>query len=243
MKKEEKSLELSLIDTIESSEATEIIKHSGEIAIDSLLEDGLFKDIPIIGSLIALGKTAIRVSDYLFIKKVFRFIQSLENISEYEKCEEWKRIQEDKKYANHIGETIILILDRLDSLDKPALVAKVCSSYLKGEINYSTFQSLSSAIEKTSIADLNSLFFYLSKDGPKAFYSNNTTVPEELCERLYISGLGGIKFDRETLEKQLGNSTSNLLARFKKVLVFDINPLAHTIAKIVNGENYYDWRQ
>ena len=245
MKKEEKSLGLSLIDTIQSSEATELIKDAGEIAIDSYLEDGLLKGIPIIGSIIALAKTAIRVSDYIFIKKVIRFMQNLESVSEYEKCEEWKKIQDDKKYAKHLGETIMLLLDKFDNLDKPAIFAKVFSSFLKREIDNSIFLRLSSAIEKTSIVDLNQLFLYLSNDCPKP-RGWREYIPEDLCNRLYISGLGEILFKEDELNKQFKdvfeNSIRGYVPGLYKVFDFDINPLAYTLAKIVNGDNYSDGR-
>lgn len=60
----------SLKDTILKSELPALMNELGEIGIDSLLADGVLKDIPVLGSVLAIGKTYGNVRDYLFTKKI-----------------------------------------------------------------------------------------------------------------------------------------------------------------------------
>lgn len=48
----EKELHDSLIDSIGSSQVTELAQDFAEVTLDSILDDGLIKDIPIVGTIV-----------------------------------------------------------------------------------------------------------------------------------------------------------------------------------------------
>ena len=57
-----------LIHTLSKKEAIDAVIGIGEVGLDSFLESGLAKDIPIIGTLVKLSEFGLNISDYMFIK-------------------------------------------------------------------------------------------------------------------------------------------------------------------------------
>lgn len=84
---ESKNLGLSLIDSVGNPLVDEIGLDLSEVLLDGLLKDGVLKEIPIVGTILGMSKAAIRLKDYLFIKKVLKFLAELSSVSFEEKEE------------------------------------------------------------------------------------------------------------------------------------------------------------
>lgn len=147
----------SLKETILKSELPELINDLGEIGIDSLLTDGVLKDIPVLGSVLAIGKTYGNVRDYLFTKKLIKFLQELTSLSSEERISLIEKLETDSGYASNIGEKVIGILSRLDDDSKPSIIAKAFKLYAAGHLSYIQLQRINNAIERLLICDLGNL--------------------------------------------------------------------------------------
>lgn len=75
-------LSKSLLNTLSESDLTKIGMDITEISIDSILENGVLKDFPIVGSLIGIWKTGIAINDYLFLNKMILFLKESSVLSE-----------------------------------------------------------------------------------------------------------------------------------------------------------------
>ncbi|MDZ7740301.1 MAG: hypothetical protein U5Q03_00655 [Bacteroidota bacterium] len=73
-------IESSLTETIRTSDLQKVSVDLAEILVDSMINDGVFKDIPILGSIVGLGKTASTIKDTLFLKKIIHFLTELKGI-------------------------------------------------------------------------------------------------------------------------------------------------------------------
>lgn len=142
-------IEKSMIETLKSDFAN-ISKEFMEVGIDSMLQDGILKDIPIIGTLGSVFKVGISIRDRYFIRKIIEFLCSLEDTSLDERREFLVKHSNEQR----LGEKLIFILDRLDDIEKPKLIANLFKKYMYNEIDYVTFQRLSLIIEKCFIEDL-----------------------------------------------------------------------------------------
>lgn len=160
--KSSKDLGSSLIETLGSSELPEIVQDIAEAALDSVLIDGIAKDIPIVGMIVRLGKAAFTIRDYFLIRKVLVFLQGMSETTHEQRQAFVSEIEADPKYQQRVGETIIMLLDRLDHIDKSRLIARVFSACVKGEIDYDEFLRISTAVERAFIGDLNDLLHYFS---------------------------------------------------------------------------------
>lgn len=145
----------SLTKTLKESDLKDVGVDLAEDLIDSTIQDGVLKDIPILGSLVGLGKTAARVKDVLFLKKVLYFINEVKDIPFTEREKVISEIDNSEKYRLKIGEKLLYILDKADDHEKTLLVGKLFRAFLKQEVNYDTFLRGSVIIDKAIIEDLN----------------------------------------------------------------------------------------
>ena len=148
------SLSDQLTETIANREGIELSSEILEFSIDQALDDGLLKDIPIVGWIskgLSLSKS---ISDRIFYHKVVRFLIALKKESKHDSESFRQKILEDKKYNRRVGEHLILILDKMEDFDKPELTAQVFSCFLSGDIDHDYFIELASVIQRSSLADL-----------------------------------------------------------------------------------------
>ena len=71
-----KSLELAIVD----SGLAGLTKDYAELAIDGLLKDGIFKDIPILGSVIGTIRFGSSINKHIATKKLYKFLFQLHKI-------------------------------------------------------------------------------------------------------------------------------------------------------------------
>ena len=146
---------VSLTETLKESNLTEVGVDIAETLLDSTLQDGILKDVPILGSIIGVGKTAAKVKDVLFLKKVLSFINEVKDIPAKEREKIISEIDSSEKFRLKIGEKLLYILDKSDDHEKTQLVGKLFKAFLKQEIDYDAFLRGSAVIDKSIIEDLN----------------------------------------------------------------------------------------
>lgn len=136
------------------SDLPSVIQNAGEIGIDSLLDKGLIKDIPVLNWMLAVGKTWSNIRDYLFAKKMFAFLQSISSLSENERQKLIHRLDTDEKLSNYAGEQIIELLSRIDSERKAILAATALKLYAREEIDSLQLQRINHAIDRFILCDI-----------------------------------------------------------------------------------------
>jgi len=167
----EKDLAPLLIQSITDSSLYRITPDLAEVALDHILDDGIIKDIPVVRSVVALYETIVSVRDMLLIKKLLLFLLSLSSVSPEKKTKFKEKINSDEKFKRVVGEKLIVILDRLDDMEKPALVARAFQAYVEEHIDLETFQRLTSAIDRSFLLDMRTL---KTVGDPKKFTSHTT---------------------------------------------------------------------
>lgn len=157
-------LEFSLVETLRNSDLANLSADLGEIAMDSALEEGVLKDIPVVSSLRSLWKAGVAVRDHLFLKKLVQFLAELHDIPSDERQRMIERLENDESYSQRVGEHIILLLDRLDHMRKPALLARAFRAYIKSEIGVQDLQRFLYVIDRVIYSDLTFLGAYLEDE-------------------------------------------------------------------------------
>ncbi|HED2907765.1 TPA: hypothetical protein R4Z42_005195, partial [Klebsiella pneumoniae] len=71
--KEEGKNGRALVKVLSSDELSDLKKEYAEIGIDSLLDSGILKEIPLVGTLLGLYNVVDSVRDHIFTEKIFRF--------------------------------------------------------------------------------------------------------------------------------------------------------------------------
>ena len=145
-----KKLDATMLDTLKT-DLSGVSADYLELGLDSILDDGLLKDIPVVNSIISLYKTGVNLRERFLIKKLLVFLTSLSDTAIEDRIE---FIRKHEKESAKIGEELIILLDRLDHVNKPEYVAKLFKHYLSEEISLIIYRRLCQIIDKCFIEDL-----------------------------------------------------------------------------------------
>lgn len=144
-------LERALVDTLRKADLSELSADLTDKALDAI------GSIPVVGILNRFWKLTYSVSARLLLKKMVRFLAEMKDVPEEERLSQIARLEVDTDERERIGETLLLLLDRLNDMAKPAMVGRAFKAYLKGIITREQFYSLSHAIDTLSVGHFTTL--------------------------------------------------------------------------------------
>jgi len=147
-------IEKSLIEVIGSSGGTDMLQDAGELVLDQFLEDGIVKEMPVVSTIAKLFKTALGLQGYVFAKKLKRFYGALSTVPLEERDSFRERIATDTRFRNRVGENLMVLIDKLDDVDKPELLALAFAGFVQQKYDFTTFQRLAAAIDRCIVSDL-----------------------------------------------------------------------------------------
>lgn len=174
------------MNNIEKNEILSISKDLGEVAIDSLLNDGLFKDIPIIGTVLSVGNLVNSISDRILLSKLLHFINELNLKSSAEVDDFKQKYFKDNDYSK-IGSRILLSLELADNLEKIRWLARTLRLFIEEELTKSEYLRLSSIINSVYVEDVLKInVFNLSE---KITSTNNLNIESFVLEHLFSNGI------------------------------------------------------
>lgn len=156
-----------------------------ELGIDSLLNEGIIRDIPVISSLVNLAKFGANIHDKLFIKKILSFLVGLKDISSDDRKKIINEIDNSKKYRIKVGEKLFYIIDSCQDHENSEKISLIFKAFLENKINYKEFLECSNILEK--ITDEN--FKWFIKNGQRY------RIGIEEASSLVSSGLFEINYD------------------------------------------------
>jgi hypothetical protein len=67
----DKSLENSFIETLANSDLQDLGKSTADVVIDSVLKEGVLRDIPLVSLVTGLARAGVSVKEHRFIQKNF----------------------------------------------------------------------------------------------------------------------------------------------------------------------------
>lgn len=180
---EEKTLSLALCETLKS-ESVDCISDLAEVGLDSILEDSLFKDVPIISTAISLYKIGNGLKDRYNLKKTFIFINEMnKGIADEEQRQEYRtKFKNNDNFRNQEIEYLLVLIDRYISYDKPKMLAKIYLAYLDDTLTWEEVTMYSEIVDRFIYGDLQML-----KEGNQYSISSDF-IPDALL-RLISLGL------------------------------------------------------
>lgn len=156
MEKKE-SLENSLFKDL-TGNSIELTSELGELTIDQFIDNDLLKEIPFFSIFYKSIKTAKGIREAMFVMKVYKFMKEFNSIKEKEKDLFLQKISSDSKERTKIGQTLILILEKIDNLDKTSILANLFAAYMEQKISKSEFMHLCSIVQASFIDHLETFF-------------------------------------------------------------------------------------
>lgn len=169
-----------LTDTLLDKGALDLAADLGEAILGEQLSDGILKNIPYIGCAMKLFKIREGVADRILLKKILKFFGPLAEIPAKEREEFAKKLNDDPKLRSTVGEHLMVLVDRVDDMDKPEILSWLFQQVVIDRLSYSKFREMSMAIDRCFLDDL--IFLDDVKHG------SNNYLPE-VASRLLGCGL------------------------------------------------------
>jgi hypothetical protein len=165
-----------------------------EVGIDSVLADGLLKDIPIVGALVGFAKIGQNLHDRNLLRQTLQFIEEFNSgdINE-EKLEEYKRsIGSDSKKAEQELGRVLLLLNRTLELEKSQMLARLFENYLNKKLSWEEFCEFAEIVERLFLSD----FVFVAK-----IYNSEITSTRDLALHPFkrLVSLGIVNESMQTL--------------------------------------------
>jgi hypothetical protein len=187
--KSNQSLEESLVQTVALPDLRDAVVDLAEVGLDELRLEGPARDVPVLGTIVRLVATAGSVRDLVFTRKVVRFLARVSQIPPAERAAFVSENLSDPGKRRRVGEALVLLLDRLDDMQKPDLLGLIFGAYVIGRIDLPTFQRLAAGLDKLNLVWLPMLRLFYSAQS-----ENRPPIPPEALQELAAAGLAGISF-------------------------------------------------
>lgn len=123
-----------------------------ERVLDSALDEGLIKEIPIVRILYSVVQGVRSIRDYLFSKKVLEFLATFNDLDESKRQQFFRDLSKGEK--QRFAETVIMLLDRFTEMQKAELLGLIVKASINGEISKDDMYRLFSIIDRLYIPDL-----------------------------------------------------------------------------------------
>ncbi len=154
----------SLENTIKDSDLQNVTSELAETFTDSILNDGLLRDIPIIGTIVGLGRVALNLNERLLVKKIISFISEIKDIDQKKRQKLIHSINNSEKNKLKVGEKLLYIIDKCEDHIKVKFIATLFAAFLEETITYSEFLRGTDIVQKIFIHDLEHFIMTDTKD-------------------------------------------------------------------------------
>lgn len=158
-----------------------------ELPIDRIIDNSTLKEIPIVGTLIGIGKTTMAIRDMHLLKKTVAFISKInEGSIPKEKLDEHiEKLEKNHKRMNQELEYLIIMLDHFNETKKAFILGNIYIKYIDHEIDWNDFCILAEILERFSLYDFSSLIELYTKD----IIKHGEVYNELALSRIYSLGL------------------------------------------------------
>ena len=149
---------MEIVNLLDSEHVGSILRDFVEVVLDSLVKEGVLRDIPVVNILDNLRKTYGAITEQLITNKIKRFWEELSNLSSEERREFVEWMNQNPKQKAVVGETVLLLIDSENSVKKPLIIARLLEHCSLGNISDDNFTELVRRVNRLyNMSDLNYL--------------------------------------------------------------------------------------
>ena len=178
-----------MVKTIDPKElltpAGEIIKDISEVGIDSFLNDGILKDIPLVNSVFAFYHMGKSIYAHHMFRQLIAFLKEVDagSIPEAKRIEHAAQMEQNPEKAQKELYLVLDTIDRSNEEEKASCFGKLYRAFVMAEIGWGQFTELTEVLTRMFIHDLPIL--RQLKTGPIVNEDNGMYQ----CQRLQAIGL------------------------------------------------------
>jgi hypothetical protein len=172
------------IPTVKSS-VIDLCKDYLEIGIDSMLEGEIFKEIPILKTLLTVKDIGVKFRAYVYQKKVQAFLEGLRS-GLGDDAQAIDGFMQGEANQQQFAETAFVFIERYDDINKPEVMGLMWAACAKRMISYEQVARICYIIDKVYWYDL--LYLLNFKEG---VHGAEELAVESLCS-VGLLARGGI---------------------------------------------------
>ena len=183
---------IELVNSIASEHLSSIVRDLAEVGLDIFLNEGVLREIPVVKNLYNLGRATVAIYDKLLINKMINFLRELSNVSSEKRQSFVEDINKYPQKKRVCEETLLLLIERADSLEKPSILGRLLKHHILGNISYEDAMRLSLIVNRVYMSDLNYLTRFSSdlKSNPDIAASLQSAGLLKLALRMDFGYLG-----------------------------------------------------
>lgn len=140
--------------TLKDSDLQSVTTDLAETFSDALLNEGLLKEIPILGTLLGIGKAGFKIRDRLFLKKLLYFLAEINSISQADREKLITEIDSSQEYRTKVGEKLLYIIEKCEDHEKSQTMGRLFRAFLDKKIDYDSFLRCSIIVQRAMLDDL-----------------------------------------------------------------------------------------
>ena len=202
--------------------SSDIIGDYMELGIDSTLDDGILKEIPIVKTVLSIGKISIGIRERKLIKNLVVFLNELNSGSiDKEELDKHKEMlkKNSKKAEKELGRILIILEQTIDN-EKASILGKLYKAYINQTINWNMFVEYSEITNRLFVLDIDLLKILWLKD-----YNHYKETRDDSfrIERIYSLGIIGNNFPLLKKEGSLHGRVLNDLGKKYCDIIFEKN--------------------
>lgn len=193
----------------------------GEFTLDSFIQDGIIKELPIIGSAFSVVKISVSICDRIFVEKIKSFIENIDS------NHKWREKFSDDEECNKISKQLLYIVDSCDDDNKLKLIGMAFNYLVNGEISKNEYFYTVNIISKSFYPFLKMLLDIDESD--KRFKNDGTKY--DYVGIAHLLNIGALDFDGQT--PVLFNSRTNKIESPPSIIV-RLNGYSEFLRELLN---------
>lgn len=148
-------IEYNLVKTV-AEPSLEVGTELLELGLEELANNDAVTKLPVVGSIFAVGKTAIAVRDAIFVKNILEFLKG-SSIIDPDKRAKWLEKLESEGFQIKVGEETLSVISRLNDRKKNEIAGKLFARYIADEIDFKRFLALCEKLDRLFSSDITGL--------------------------------------------------------------------------------------
>lgn len=184
-----------------TEEVSGCVTEFAEIGLDSVMEDGLLKEIPFLSTAISVYRIGKSIHERNHIAKLAAFLTRINEgiLSEDDRIRYRDKFQRNAKFREQELEYILILIDRYINKDKAKLLATLYLAYLDEKIDWTRFAEFSEIIDRLLPADFDCLFEFMCHGGVEL---EKTKI--EIASVLRLLAVGFVSQEQPAVNALLG---------------------------------------
>lgn len=144
----------ALIQSVWSDRVRDITSEAAEILLDATLDEGLLREIPVFGWIAKTFGFVSSIRERIFLKKILRFLHETQATTAKERRMFAARMEADPEHQQKVGESLFLLLDRHETVEKSELLGRLFAALIRMDISDRDFERYAYILDRLFVEDL-----------------------------------------------------------------------------------------